>query len=310
MSCFRCGKEILSEEQFCSNCGALVLREDLNSIDFIAVGIDERGKIIPEAGRKVFVQPEDALRLEDVQGGNNDQTIQDHKQAIRQAMTGSGLAFILANEKNLSTGLSLMVAQIAHDLGIFTIAIAPSYIETAPSVHGIDALRKDVDILITVPDQSKSVLLGDRQVASGKAVDDANSATLMVVQGIIDRLNPKAYIGLNLHDIAAILKDSKDAIYGCGTAAETSQVVQAAQAAVESLQLGESISNVRGVLVEISGSYDLGMQETQAAVETVVHAVHPKAQIIWGLNLNDSFSDDVQVSLAATTPVSGESEGE
>lgn len=309
MSCFRCGKEILSEEQFCSNCGALVLREDLNSIDFIAVGIDERGKIIPEAGRKVFVQPEDALRLEDVQGGNNDQTIQDHKQAIRQAMTGSGLAFILANEKNLSTGLSSLAAQVARDLGIFTIVIASSHIKRAPLAPEIDALRKDADLLIKVPDEGKSGLLGVQQVISGKAAGDADSAAFMVIQEIIERLNPKAYVGLNLTDIAAVLKDSKDAIYGCGAVAESSQVVQAAQAAVESLQLGENISNVRGVLVEISGSYDLGMMETQAAVEIVLHAVHPKAQIIWGLNLNDSFAN-VQVSLVATKPVSGESGGE
>lgn len=283
-----------------------MVNEGLKDVEFIAVNTDAKDLLRSDADIKISLSDSSSRGL----GAGADpekgaKAAQDHQSDIEEALKGADMVFVTAGEGGgTGTGASPLVARIARQLGALTIAVVtrPFSFEgprrSASADSGIENLRKEVDALIIIPND-RLLDLSDRNMTILDAFKTADGALLSGIQGVTDLISANAYIHVDFNDVTAILKDAGTALFGIGSARGEDRATQAAEIAISSPLLEESIEGAHGVLVNISASYDLGMQEAQAAVEMVHRAVHPQAQIIWGLTLDDSYGDDVRVTVIA-----------
>ena len=119
------------------------------------------------------------------------------------------------------------------------------------------------------------------------------------MQGITDLITMNSYIPVDFSDVTAVLRGAGTALFGIGAAKGEDRATQAAEIAISSPLLEESIEGAHGALINIAGPSDLKLQEASAATELVRKAIHPEAQIIWGLSLDDSYGDEVRVTVIA-----------
>jgi cell division protein FtsZ len=152
--------------------------------------------------------------------------------------------------------------------------------------------------LIVIPND-RLLDLSDRTVSVIDAFKTADTALLAGVQGITDLITMNSYIHVDFSDVTAILKDAGTALFGIGAARGEDRATQAAEIAISSPLLEESIEGAHGALINVAGPTDLSMQEASAAAQLVQDAIHPEAQIIWGLALDDSYGDEVRVTVIA-----------
>jgi cell division protein FtsZ len=280
--------------------------EGLKDVEFIAINTDAKDLLRSNADIKISLSDSSSRGL----GAGADpekgaKAAQDHQADIEESLKGADMVFVTAGEGGgTGTGASPLVARLARQLGALTIAVVtrPFSFEgprrSASADSGIENLRNEVDALIIIPND-RLLDLSDRSMSIIDAFKTADGALLSGVQGVTDLISANSYIHVDFNDVTAILKDAGTALFGIGSARGEDRATQAAEIAISSPLLEESIEGAHGVLVNIAGSYDLGMQEVQAAVEMVQHAVHPEAQIIWGLTLDDSYGDDVRITVIA-----------
>ena len=162
----------------------------------------------------------------------------------------------------------------------------------------IENLRKEVDALIVIPND-RLLELSDRTIGIVDAFKTADTALLAGVQGITDLITSNSYIHVDFNDVNAILRGAGTALFGIGSARGEDRATQAAEIAISSPLLEESIEGAHGALINIAGPTDLKLQEAAAAVALVQKAIHPEAQIIWGLSLDDAYGDEVRVTVIA-----------
>ena len=128
------------------------------------------------------------------------------------------------------------------------------------------------------------------------------------MQGITDLITLNSYIHVDFADVTAILRGAGTALFGIGSARGEDRATKAAEIAISSPLLEESIEGAHGALINIAGPSDIGLQEAAAATQLVRDAIHPEAQIIWGLALDDSYGDEVKVTVIAAGFDSGQQE--
>ena len=145
-----------------------------------------------------------------------------------------------------------------------------------------------------------------------EAFKTADTALLAGVQGITDLISMNSYIHVDFSDVNSILRGAGTALFGIGSARGEDRATQAAEIAISSPLLEESIEGAHGALINIAGPTDLKLQEASAATELVRKAIHPEAQIIWGLALDDAYGDEVRVTVIAAgfDPVSAQEASE
>ena len=141
--------------------------------------------------------------------------------------------------------------------------------------------------------------LSDRTIGIVDAFKTADTALLAGVQGITDLISSNSYIHVDFNDVNAILRGAGTALFGIGSARGEDRATQAAEIAISSPLLEESIEGAHGALINIAGPSDLKLQEAAAATQLVGKAIHPEAQIIWGLSLDDAYGDEVRVTVIA-----------
>lgn len=157
---------------------------------------------------------------------------------------------------------------------------------------------KEVDALIVIPND-RLLEISDRTIGIIEAFKTADTALLAGVQGITDLITMNSYIHVDFSDVTAVLRGAGTALFGIGAAKGEDRATQAAEIAISSPLLEESIEGAHGALINIAGPSDLKLQEASAATELVRKAIHPEAQIIWGLSLDDSYGDEVRVTVIA-----------
>lgn len=283
-----------------------MIAEGLQNVEFVAVNTDAKDLLRSDADVKISLSDNSSRGL----GAGADpergaKAAQDHQSDIEEALKASDMVFVTAGEGGgTGTGASPLVARSARQLGALTIAVVtrPFSFEgprrAASAETGIDNLRNEVDALIVIPND-RLLDLSDRTVSVMDAFKTADTALLAGVQGITDLITMNSYIHVDFSDVTAILKDSGTALFGIGAARGEDRATQAAEIAISSPLLEESIEGAHGALINIAGPTDLSMQEASAAVQLVQNAIHPEAQIIWGLALDDAYGDEVRVTVIA-----------
>ena len=278
----------------------------LKGVEFIAVNTDAQALLMSDAETKLDIGRELTHGL----GAGADPAVgrkaaEDHIEEIAAALEGADMVFVTAGEGGgTGTGASPIVARAAHQQGALTIAVVtrPFSFEgpqrSASAALGIENLRKEVDALIVIPND-RLLELSDRSIGIIEAFKTADTALLAGVQGITDLISMNSYIHVDFNDVNSILRGAGTALFGIGSARGEDRATQAAEIAISSPLLEESIEGAHGALINIAGPTDLKLQEASAATELVRKAIHPEAQIIWGLALDDAYGDEVRVTVIA-----------
>ena len=233
---------------------------------------------------------------------------EESRAAISKALEGTDMVFITAGMGGgTGTGAAPIVADLAHEAGILTVGVVtkPFKFEGANRMRqaeqGIADLNGKVDSLIIIPnDRLKYVT--DQKITFANAFGIADDVLKQAVQSISELVGYSDHVNINLDfaDVSAIMKDAGRAHMGVGTATGRDKAEQAAMAAVASPLLETSINGAMGVLINITGSSDLGLDDVETAASIVQEAANPEANIIFGSAFDDSLEDEMRVTVIAT----------
>jgi cell division protein FtsZ len=163
---------------------------------------------------------------------------------------------------------------------------------------GIEELRNQCDTLIVIPND-RLLALGDRGISMMDAFRQADQVLLSGVQGITDLITTPGLINLDFADVKSVMSGAGSALMGIGSARGDNRAVEAAEKAISSPLLEQSMDGARGVLLSIAGGSDLGLFEINDAAQLVTDAAHPDANIIFGAVIDDALGDEVRVTVIA-----------
>ncbi len=233
---------------------------------------------------------------------------EESKAAIAKVLEGTDMVFITAGMGGgTGTGAAPIIADLAHEAGILTVGVVtkPFKFEGANRMKqaemGIANLSDKVDSLIIIPnDRLKYVT--DQKITFANAFGIADDVLKQAVQSISELVGFSEHVNINLDfaDVSAIMKDAGRAHMGVGSATGRDKAEQAAMAAVASPLLETSINGAMGVLINITGSSDLGLDDVETAASIVQEAANPEANIIFGSAFDDSLQDEMRVTVIAT----------
>ena len=236
------------------------------------------------------------------------QAAEESKSIIAQALEGANMVFVTAGMGGgTGTGAAPIVAGLAHEAGMLTVGVVttPFKFEGGSRMQkaeaGIKELEKNVDALIIIPnDRLKYVT--DQKITFMNAFGIADDVLRQAVESITELVNFDEHVHINLDfaDVSSVMKDAGRAHMGVGRAAGREKAEQAAMAAVASPLLETSINGATGVLINITGSSDMTLEEVETAANIVQEAVSPSANIIFGFKIDESYEDEMRVTVIAT----------
>ena len=233
---------------------------------------------------------------------------EESRALIAKALEGTDMVFITAGMGGgTGTGAAPIVADLAHEAGILTVGVVtkPFKFEGANRMRqaesGIEALAAKVDSLVVIPnDRLKYVT--DQKITFANAFGIADDVLKMAVTSISELVgySDRVIINLDFADVSAVMKDAGRAHMGVGIASGREKAEQAAMAAVASPLLETSINGATGVLVNVTGSAELSLDDVETAAGIVQEAANPDANIIFGATYSPDFEDEMRVTVIAT----------
>ncbi len=231
---------------------------------------------------------------------------EEAQQEITQALEGADMVFITAGMGGgTGTGAAPVVAKIAKQLGILTIAVVTKPFtwegkkRQNQANSGIDKLKESVDAVIVVPND-KLLQVVDRQVSLQESFVIVDEVLLRGVQGISDIITVPGIINVDFADVKTVMQSSGSALMGIGRAQGEGRAVKAAQQAINSQLLESSINGASGVIVNITGGPDMGIHEISDAASIILDAVLDDATVIIGTAVNENIQGEIQITVIAT----------
>ena len=203
------------------------------------------------------------------------------------------------------TGAAPIVAELAKGLNILTVGIVtkPFAFEGKRRMEqaeiGIAALREHVDSLVVIPNE-KLKFVSEQKITFTNAFNIADDVLRQGVQSISELIKMPALVNLDFADVTSVMKDAGYAHMGVGVAQGKDKAEIAANAAITSPLIETSMDGAHGVIVNIIGSPDIGLEEVESASAIVTKAAHEDANIIWGAAIDDSLEDEIRVTVIAT----------
>ena len=231
---------------------------------------------------------------------------EENRTQISKALEDADMVFITAGMGGgTGTGAAPIVADIAKEMGILTVGVVtkPFRFEGMRRMKqaegGIEELRNKVDSLVIIPNE-RLKLATDQKITMLNAFEIADDVLQQAVQSISDLIKNTGFINLDFADVSAVMKDAGRAHMGVGRAAGKSKAEEAAKMAISSPLLETSINGAKGVLINVTGSMDIGLEEVETAANLVQEAAHPEANIIFGAAFDDTLEDELRVTVIAT----------
>ena len=195
--------------------------------------------------------------------------------------------------------------QIAKEMDILTVAVVtkPFGFEGRRRMQqaeaGIAELKDKVDSLVIIPNERLKHAT-DQKITFANAFEIADDVLRQAVQSISDLIRDTGFINLDFADVTAIMKNAGMAHMGVGRAAGKGKAEEAAKMAISSPLLETSIEGAKGVLINVTGSMDIGLEEVEQAASLVQAAVHPDALTIFGATFDETLDDEIRVTVIAT----------
>ena len=284
-----------------------MVESGVKGVEFIAVNTDKQALAISSANQKIQI----GEKLTEGQGAGSNpevgrQSAEESRTQIAKALEGTDMVFITAGMGGgTGTGAAPILADLSKEMDILTVGVVtkPFSFEGRRRMQqaelGIENLRTKVDSLVIIPnDRLKFVT--EQKITLANAFEVADDVLRQAVQSISDLIKNTGFINLDFADVSAVMKDAGMAHMGVGRASGKNKAEEAARRAVSSPLLETSINGARGVLVNVTGSTDVGLEEVEIAANLVQEAADPNALIIFGATFDENLEDEICVTVIAT----------
>ena len=284
-----------------------MVKSGTQGIEYVAVNTDKQALAVSSADQKIQI----GEKLTHGQGAGSDPDVgkrsaEESRNNIAKSLENADMVFITAGMGGgTGTGAAPTIADIAREAGILTVGVVtkPFKFEGKrrmdQAMVGINELLGKVDSLLIIPND-RLKFATDQKVTLANAFEIADDVLRQAVVSISDLIKNTGFINLDFADVTCVMKDAGFAHMGVGRAAGKGKAEDAARMAVASPLMETSINGARGVLINITGSEDMGLEDVETAANLVQEAAHPDANIIFGANFDPSLDDEIRVSVIAT----------
>ena len=277
------------------------------SAEFVAVNTDQQTLLLSKAETRLQI----GERLTGGRGAGADpekgqKAAEESKTAITEILKDANLVFITAGMGGgTGTGAAPVIAQIAKELGILTIAVITKPfrfegpVRAKNAEEGLERLRKNVDALVVIPNE-KLIQIVPKKTPIQESFRFADDVLRQGVQGISDLIVFPGLINLDFADVTTIMKGKGLAHMGIGYGAGDNKALDAVKQAVASPLLETTIEGATGILINIKGGNDLTQDDIEEAATLVREVVDENCNIILGTSIDENMRDEVEITLIAT----------
>ncbi len=291
-------------------CNAIesMMRRGLTGVDYVAVNTDSQALQLSHANHKIQI----GTNLTRGLGAGADpdvgkKALEEDRDKIEKLLKGSDMVFVTAGMGGgTGTGSAPLIATIAHSLGCLVVGIVTKPFKWEGKKRmmnaeaGIHELKKNVDSLIVIPNDRLLNIL-DNTVSADQAFDKPNEVLYEATRGIADIITIPGIINVDFADVLSVMKDSGEALMGCGIASGENRAIEAAQKAISSPLLEDiNIKGAKNILLNVSGSSDLTMREIEEGNQVIYEAAGEEANVIFGWVKKEEMNEYVSYTVIAT----------
>jgi cell division protein FtsZ len=279
----------------------------LKGVEFWAVNTDLQALSVSLAEHRLQIG---AKLTKGLGAGSNPEigqkAAEESREDIKNSLADADMVFLTAGMGGgTGTGACPVVAEIAREMGALTVGVVtkpfrfegPVRISQAES--GVELLREKVDALIVIPND-KLLQVVEKRTSIIEAFKFADDVLRHGVKGISDLITVPGLINLDFADVRTVMYDAGSAMMGIGTASGENRAVEAAEAAISSPLLEETITGAKGVVFNVTGGSDLTLYEVNDAAEVIYNAVDPEANIIFGAVIDEKLNGECVITVIAT----------
>ncbi|MDD4772849.1 MAG: cell division protein FtsZ [Eubacteriales bacterium] len=284
-----------------------MIETNIKSVEFIAINTDKQALLQSTASHKIPIG--EKITKGHGAGANPDigeRAAEESKEEISNSMKGADMVFITTGMGGgTGTGAAPVVAKLAKDLGVLTIGIVtkPFSFEgkrrMEAAERGISKLRDCVDSLVIIPNE-RLKQVSENRITLSNAFAEADDVLRRGVQSISELINVPGIVNLDFADVTAVMQNAGCAHMGEGKAEGKDKAEEAAKMAISSPLLETSIKGAMGILVNITASPDIGLDEIELASSMITDEAHPDATVIWGATFDEQLDDTIKVTVIAT----------
>ena len=276
-------------------------------VEFVSINTDKQA--LAKSGADQTIQIGEKLTHGQGAGSNPEigrKSAEESRNEIARSIEDADMVFITAGMGGgTGTGAAPVIAEVAHEAGKLTVGVVtkPFKFEGKrrmdQALAGINQLMGKVDSLLIIRNDRLKYAT-DQKITLANAFEIADDVLRQAVTSISDLITNTGFINLDFADVATIMRGAGLAHMGVGYAIGKGKAEEAARMAVSSPLLETSINGARGVLINITGSDDMGLEDVEAAANLVQEAAHPDANIIFGTTFDNTLEDQIRVTVIAT----------
>ena len=284
-----------------------MISTNIKGVEFVAINTDRQALRRSDASTQLVI----GEKLTSGFGaGANPQigarAAEESIEEIKSLLQDTDMVFITAGMGGgTGTGAAPVVARVAHEMDILTIGIVTKPFEFEQkrrmdqAVAGIAELSQYVDSLVVIPNERLKQVT-DTRITLQNAFEVADGVLARGTQSISDLINVSGFINLDFADVSSVMKNAGHAHMGVGSATGKDKAELAAKAAISSPLLESSISGAHGILISITVSPDVGLEDVDVASNLIAAEAAPDANVIWGVNFDNELEDEMRVTIIAT----------
>jgi cell division protein FtsZ len=285
-----------------------MIAETVSGVEFVCANTDSQA--LSRSSAKTLLQLGEEITKGLGAGADPDvgrQSAEEARDRIRDVLEGTDMVFLTAGMGGgTGTGAAPIVAQIAKELGVLTVAIVtrPFAFEGRKRMdvaeQGIEQLSQYVDSLITIPNNKLLSVLG-KNISLLNAFKAANNVLFGAVQGIADLITRPGLINVDFADVRTVMSEMGMAMMGTGVSSGENRALEAAEAAIASPLLEDiDFAGARGVLVNITAGMDMSIGEFEAVGEAIKSFTSDQATVVVGTVIDPDMSDELRVTVVVT----------
>ena len=283
-----------------------MISSNLGGVEFVAINTDK------QALKKSVAPTKIAIGEKITNGFGAGSNVEIGKRAaeeanaeIRKAVSGADLVFITAGMGGgTGTGASPVVAKAAQEQDILTVGVVTTPFgfegkrKMDQASDGIAELSQYVDSLVVIPNE-RLKMVSDTRITLLNAFSEADDILRRGVQSISDLINKTGFINIDFADIRSVLEKSGVAYMGVGAASGKDKAQAAATMAISSPLIETSIKGAKGVILSITASINVGLEDVELACSMIAGECNPDASVIWGVNFDENLDDEMRITLIA-----------
>jgi len=284
-----------------------MISTNIRGVEFVAINTDRQALRKSDASNQIVI----GEKITKGFGAGADPSIgsraaEESLEDIKDILEGTDMVFVTAGMGGgTGTGAAPVVARIAREMGILTVGIVtkpfpfegPRRMRQAET--GIAELSQFVDALVVIPNE-RLRQISDTRITLSNAFEIADDVLRRGVQSISDLINVPGFINLDFADVTSVMSNAGYAHMGVGSATGKDKAELAAKAAISSPLLETSIKGASGILISISASPDVGLEDVDLASTMIANEASPEANVIWGVAFDSELEDEMKITIIAT----------